>query len=57
MFLKKIELQRNLIPSYDQYPFSIPTIKSLEEIELQKQVTFFCWRKWFRKIDPFGSNC
>lgn len=41
MFLNRIELQRELIPSYNEYPFSIPTIKSLDQLEIQKQVTFF----------------
>jgi len=60
MFLKKIELQRNLIPSYDQYPFSIPTIQSLEEIELQNQVTFFVGENGSGKstlLEAIGEKC
>jgi len=41
MFLKRIELQRDLIPSYKQYPFSIPTIQKLDQLEIQNPVTFF----------------
>ncbi|MFC7686557.1 AAA family ATPase [Ureibacillus sp. GCM10028918] len=41
MFLKRIELQRDLIPTYNEYPFSIPTIKTLDQLEIQNQVTFF----------------
>lgn len=41
MFLKRIELERELIPSYDQYPFSIPTIKTLDELEIKNPITFF----------------
>jgi len=41
MFLKKITLLEKDIPSFDGYPFSIPSIKSLEEINLEKDVTFF----------------
>ncbi|QED47958.1 AAA family ATPase [Cytobacillus dafuensis] len=41
MFLKRITLLQNNIPSYSQYPFSIPSIKSMDEIILKKNVTFF----------------
>ncbi|MBS4189708.1 AAA family ATPase [Bacillus sp. FJAT-49705] len=41
MFLKRITLLQNNIPSYYQYPFSIPSIKSMNEIILKKNVTFF----------------
>ncbi|WP_277585010.1 AAA family ATPase [Psychrobacillus antarcticus] len=41
MFLKRIELQRDLIPSYNQYPFSIPSIKNLDQIDIHSKVTFF----------------
>lgn len=41
MFLKRITLLHKNIPSYSQYPFSIPSIKTLEEIKLERNVTFF----------------
>ncbi|MEK3978867.1 AAA family ATPase [Psychrobacillus sp. FSL K6-2836] len=41
MSLKRIELQRDLIPSYNQYPFSIPSIANLHQLELHNKVTFF----------------
>lgn len=41
MFLRRIELQRDLIQSYNQYPFSIPSIKNLNQIDLHNKVTFF----------------
>lgn len=41
MFLKKVELQRNDIPSFQQYPFSIPSIKTLQNLDLNNKVTFF----------------
>lgn len=41
MFLKRIELQHELIPSYDDYPFSIPAIKNLNQLYFEKPVTFF----------------
>ena len=41
MFLKRIELQHEQIPSYNQYPFSIPSIKNLHRLDLQNKITFF----------------
>lgn len=41
MFLKRITLLRENIPSYGQYPFSIPSIYSLDEINLESKITFF----------------
>ncbi|MCM3388869.1 AAA family ATPase [Ureibacillus chungkukjangi] len=39
--LKRIELQRELISSFTEYPFSIPGIKELDYLEFQGPVTFF----------------
>jgi predicted ATPase len=41
MFLKRITLLREKVPTFDRYPFSIPSIKSLHEINFEKNVTFF----------------
>ncbi|WP_144701791.1 AAA family ATPase [Fictibacillus phosphorivorans] len=41
MFLKRIKLLRDDIKSFKDYPFSIPAINGLEEIYLEKNVTFF----------------
>ena len=41
MFLRRIELQREHISTYDNYPFSIPSIKNLDQIDLHNKVTFF----------------
>ncbi|MEC2072712.1 AAA family ATPase [Alkalihalophilus marmarensis] len=41
MFLKRITLLREEISSFTAFPFTIPAIKNLEEIELDKNVTFF----------------
>jgi len=41
MYLKKVSLLREKIGSYNKYPFSIPAVKSLYEIELKSNVTFF----------------
>jgi len=41
MFLNRIELRRDDIPSYHEYPFSIPSIKNLDQLNLHSKVTFF----------------
>lgn len=41
MFLKRITLLREDIPSIQRYPFSIPAIRNLQEIHLKRNVTFF----------------
>lgn len=40
MFLRKITLLREKISSFDDYPFSIPAIRTLEELHLKSNVTF-----------------
>ncbi len=40
MFLKSVSLLRENIKSFNNYPFSIPAIKSLDQIELKSMVTF-----------------
>ena len=40
-YLKTIELKRDLIDSFDVYPFSIPAVKELDFIEFDKAVTIF----------------
>lgn len=41
MFLRKVTLQREKIADYNTYPFSIPSIKAMESIDLKGNVTFF----------------
>lgn len=41
MYLKKVTLLREKIPSFSQYPFSIPAIKNLDELHFTQHVTFF----------------
>lgn len=36
MFLKKLTLLREGVPSYAKYPFSIPAIQHLKELTFQK---------------------
>ncbi|MDQ0268309.1 AAA family ATPase [Cytobacillus purgationiresistens] len=40
MFLTRITKLQNQIPSQETYPFSIPAIKNMNEIELTKRITF-----------------
>ncbi|WP_100012508.1 AAA family ATPase [Lentibacillus sediminis] len=40
MFLKRIVLKQNSIPK-DAYPFSIPSIKNFERMDIKSNVTFF----------------
>jgi predicted ATPase len=39
-YLRKVILKRDLIPSYDEYPFNIPAIKGLDSLEFHEDVTF-----------------
>ncbi|GAK08639.1 AAA family ATPase [Geomicrobium sp. JCM 19038] len=41
MFLKKISLLRTNISSFNEFPFSIPVIKNLHELNIEKNITFF----------------
>ncbi len=41
MYLKSVSLLREKVASFDVYPFSIPAIKNLEQIEFKSRVTFF----------------
>lgn len=41
LFLKKITLLRESVQTFDQYPFSIPSIKTLDQLRLKSNVTFF----------------
>jgi predicted ATPase len=40
-FVRSVRLQRDAVPSFDAYPFSIPALRGLDEIQLDRQVTFF----------------
>lgn len=39
-YLREIELKRDEVPSFDEYPFDIPAIRSLEVLEFHPDVTF-----------------
>ena len=40
-FLHGFRLDRGAVPSFDEYPFSIPAIKSMDRVKLHPAVTFF----------------
>ncbi|MBL8956644.1 MAG: AAA family ATPase [Myxococcaceae bacterium] len=40
-FLRSVKLLRDQIPDAAKYPFDIPALKSLDELELHPNVTFF----------------
>jgi predicted ATPase len=39
--LKKIKLLRDKVTDWEQYPFSVPVIRALDELDLKSQVTYF----------------
>lgn len=41
MYLKTVQVLHEKINDYNQFPFTIPTIRSLEELQLTNAVTFF----------------
>ncbi|HET6837452.1 MAG TPA: AAA family ATPase [Gemmatimonadales bacterium] len=41
LYLKAVKLKRNRVPSFKEYPFSLPAIRHLEELQLRVPVTFF----------------
>jgi len=40
-FLNALRLERDLVPDFEVYPFSIPAIRSMERLEFHPAVTFF----------------
>lgn len=40
-YLLGIQLKRDMIPSFEEYPFSLPMVSSLDRLELHPKVTFF----------------
>ncbi|MCP4120010.1 MAG: AAA family ATPase [Desulfobacteraceae bacterium] len=40
-YLREIQLKRDEIDSYDEYPFCIPAVKELDFIDFHPDVTFF----------------
>jgi predicted ATPase len=40
LFVREVALKRELVPSFDVYPFSVPVIRELDEVAFESQVTF-----------------
>jgi len=40
-FASRVTLQREKVDSFERYPFSLPAVRSLEQVELHPKVTFF----------------
>ncbi|HLL82626.1 MAG TPA: AAA family ATPase, partial [Longimicrobium sp.] len=39
-YLRSVRLERNGVPSFDEYPFSLPAVRTLRELDLHPEVTF-----------------
>ncbi|MFI9503635.1 AAA family ATPase [Nocardia sp. NPDC052566] len=39
-FVRRVVLDRRTVPSFDEYPFSLPGVRELTELELHPRVTF-----------------
>jgi predicted ATPase len=40
-YVSRIKLRRDKVDSFDQYPFSLPAIQSLDQIDLHPKITYF----------------
>jgi predicted ATPase len=40
-FIHGFRLDRGTVPSFDEYPFSIPAIRKMNRVKLHPAVTFF----------------
>jgi predicted ATPase len=40
-YISRISLRRDIVASFDRYPFSLPAVRSLEALDLHPRVTFF----------------
>ena len=40
LYLRSIGLRRERVRSFDEYPFSLPVVRTLDEIHLRSPVTF-----------------
>ncbi|AKO93561.1 AAA family ATPase [Priestia filamentosa] len=60
MFLRKVRLLRHKVPSFEEFPFSIPVIGALEELDFNTGVTFFVGENGSGKstlLEAIASNC
>jgi predicted ATPase len=40
-YIRSVKLQREKVASFSEYPFNLPVIRELSEIELHSKVTYF----------------
>ena len=40
LFVRSVALKRDLVPTFDEYPFNVPVIRALDELEFDSPVTF-----------------
>lgn len=40
-FVSRVSLRREMVESFDRYPFSLPAIRSMEQLELHPRMNFF----------------
>lgn len=40
-YLRRVELKRDTIPSFHRYPFQLPSIKYMDQLNIHPQVTYF----------------
>jgi predicted ATPase len=58
--VRAIRLERDRVPSFDVYPFAIPAIAALGELELDPRVTFFVGENGSGKstlVEAFAVAC
>jgi hypothetical protein len=41
LFARSVALRRDKVESFEQYPFYLPVVKTLDRIDLHPKVTFF----------------
>ena len=40
-FIQRVSLRRDTVHSFDHYPFHLPAVRSLDQLEMHPRVTFF----------------
>ena len=50
VFIREAKLNREEVPSFDYYPFSLPAVKYLDKIKFDSRVTFLMSRKLYLKV-------
>ncbi len=40
-FISRVSLRRDIVESFERYPFSLPAVRSLDTLEMHPKVTFF----------------